>query len=314
MTDIDTENGFKVSIIIPHYNQKECLERLFSSLANQTFQDFEAIIIDDCTPDKATVPFIEALIKNKPNMRLVRNTENMRFVKTCNRGIRLARGDYICFLNSDTGVNNNFVQRNVEILDADTSIAGLSCIIINQYGGIWFSGGQYRRGAPFNFTDDFSGLRPTDFVAGTAAFYRKEVFENIGLFDENYIMYHEDVEFGLRISAQTNYRLFMFSDKLVTHYLAPSIPRAEVNYYTRRNRILMSRRYAPKYLLELIFCIILRDVCVRAILSPLGQLWRRPSLSLRFAISSMKGILDGLFARQDTVVNQQKWDTLKPNT
>ena len=51
------DEKIKVSNIIPHYNQKLCLERLLPNLADQTFKDFEVIIIDDCTPHKATVSF-----------------------------------------------------------------------------------------------------------------------------------------------------------------------------------------------------------------------------------------------------------------
>ena len=89
-------NGkIKVTIIIPHYNQKECLKALLPSIANQTFADYEVIIIDDLTPDRSAPEYIRSLIKDYPNMRLIDNAENMRFVKTVNKGIKLAEGDYI---------------------------------------------------------------------------------------------------------------------------------------------------------------------------------------------------------------------------
>ena len=97
----------KVSIIIPHYNQKDCLQGLFPNLVDQTYKDFEVILIDDCTPDEATIDFVREFIKDKPNMHLVQNPVNLRFVKTVNRGITLAKGEYICLLNSDTALKNN---------------------------------------------------------------------------------------------------------------------------------------------------------------------------------------------------------------
>ncbi len=238
----------KASIIIPHYNQVKFLKTVLPSIANQTFQDYEVIIIDDCTPDPSAVEFIKRFIKDYKNMRLVENTENLRFIKTVNKGIRLSDGKYICLLNCDTEVKSNFVERNVDILDSDPSICGLSCIIVDRCGKNWWTGGAFKKGSPVNLTDDFEGIRPVDFVAGTAAFYRKEIFRKIGLFDESYRMYHEDVEFGLRINAQTNYQLCAFSEKLVVHYQVNSIPGPEVLYLLSRNHIFMVRKYLPRSL------------------------------------------------------------------
>jgi glycosyltransferase involved in cell wall biosynthesis len=59
---VTIERAFKVSIIIPHYNQKECLERLLLSITAQTFHDYEVIVIDDCTPDRSAVEYVKDLM------------------------------------------------------------------------------------------------------------------------------------------------------------------------------------------------------------------------------------------------------------
>ncbi len=291
----------KVSIIIPHYNQKECLQHLFPYLADQTFDNFEVIVIDDCSPDKTTVPFIKELIKGKTNMHLVQNEDNLRFVRTCNKGIGLARGEYICLLNQDTEVDSHFVQRNVEILDSDSSIGGLTCSIVDQYGQNWFTGGRYRMGLPANLLDDFIGIRRVDFIAGTAAFYRKDVFSKIGLFDENYIMYHEDIEFGLRLKHHTNYRLCAFSDKLVTHILVPSMPRSDVWYYDSRNLMLLARQYKPMSLPVVIARIMLFGVGVRIIraAADVVKLKFSPAKNrMSIAFASILGMIEGAMAKK----------------
>ena len=242
----------KVSIIIPHYNHVECLKRLLPSIANQTFHDYEVIIIDDFTPDRSAPVYIRSLIKDYPKMRLVENNENMGFIKTVNRGIGLSNAEYICLLNQDTEVKESFVKKNVEILDADASIAGLSCVIVDKYGKNWWTGGSLQGGFPVNLRDDFEGIRRVDFVAGTAAFYSKEVFDKIGLFDECYRMYHEDVEFGLRIRAKADYKTCVFSHKLVVHHTVLSMPTPELDYYLARNQILVVRTYFPQLLTRVI--------------------------------------------------------------
>lgn len=295
-----TEKAPKVTIIIPHYNQKACLQRLIPTVENQTFKDFEVIIVDDCTPDQATVSFIRDFIQDRPNMHLVENSENMRFIKTCNKGIKLAKGEYICLLNQDTEIKNTFVEKNVMVMDSDASIGALTCVIVDQHGRDWFSGGRYRHGVPLNLTDDFEGVRPTDYVAGTAAFYRSDVFRKAGLFDASLVMYHEDVEFGLRMTRKTDYKLCAFPDRLVTHFLVPSMPRSDLCYYLNRNLVLLSKKYACKYLPIVLLRIIVREVAVRLVLAPLALLALKPSLSsrwMRFAFASIKGMWRGTTSR-----------------
>jgi len=287
------KSKYKVSIIIPHYNQKEYLKRLLPSIANQTFDDYEVIIIDDATPDRSVVEYIKTFVKDHGNMRLVENTENMRFIKTCNKGITLAKGEYICLLNADTEVKKSFVERNVEILDADGSIGALSCVIVDRDGDNWFTGGSFKGGLSVNLTDDFQGIRTVDWVAGTAAFYRREVFDSIGVFNENYRMYHEDIEFGLRLLAETDYKACMFAEKLVVHYLAPSLQKTELHYFLHRNNILILREYYPRYLPKVLL-LYSREIARLLIDSMLKT---RPKLFL-IALSTLKGVCSGLVTRQ----------------
>jgi len=283
----------KVSIIIPHYNQKECLEVLLPSIANQTFTDYEVIIIDDCSPDKSVAEYIKSFIKDYKNMRLVENAENMRFIKTVNKGIKLAEGDYICLLNSDTEVKSNFVQRNVEIMDADPSIGGLTCILVDKDVKNWFSGGRFKNGFIMNLVDEFNGIRLVDFVAGTACFYQKEVFDKIGLFDENFAMYHEDVEFGLRMKAKTNYKACVFAEKLVVHYGVPSIPSADFYYYLSRSHMMLLRRYEKRYIPVTLFVHTLRQIAGLLLIS----LLKRDGKPLLLSKHVIRGTLDGLAGR-----------------
>jgi len=250
------KDKYKVSVVIPNYNGREALQRLLPSIANQTFDDYEVIIIDDFSPDRSVLEYIKTFIEKHGNMRLVENGENLGFVRNCNEGIRLASGDYICILTNDTEVASNFVERNVEKLDDDSSIGVLSCIIVDQRGKNWFSGGSFQAGLLVNLHDDFQGIRTADYVAGTACFYRREVFGKVGLLNEYFYMYHEDVEFCLRVRDKTDYKICMFSDKLVTHYLRclePGQPdlahRARIaSYYGPRNSMVILRRYGPKYI------------------------------------------------------------------
>ena len=299
------KDRYKVSIVIPNYNGEEFLKRLLPSIANQTFDDYEVIIIDDFSPDRSVLVYIQTFIKNYGNMRLIENGENLGFVGTCNKGIKLASGDYICVLTNDTEVKNNFVERNVEILDADSSIGVLSCIIVDQRGKNWFSGGSFKAGLSVNLRDDFQGIRSVDFAAGTACFYRREVFNKVGFLNEYYFMYHEDIEFCLRVRDETDYRVCMFPEKLVTHYLRclePGQPdlaqRAKIaSYYGPRNYMVLLRRHCPEYIPK----VLLHNMW--EIIRWLALIMLRPKpksfLSFfQFIVLFISGTLAGLIKRQ----------------
>jgi len=287
----------RVSVVIPNYNGKEYLRRLLPSLAAQTFSDFEVIIIDDCSPDNTVLDYIKSFIRDHENTRLVENSRNLGFVKNCNKGISLATGDYICILTNDTELKSDFIKRNVEVLDSDKSIGVLSCVIVDEDGKNWFSEGVFRAGLSKNLADDFQGVRTVDWVAGTACFYRREVFYSAGPLDEGFYMYHEDIEFCLRVRSKTNYKVCAFSDKLVKHYSGGSMgPR--MSYYLTRNHILLVRMYCPKYLPKVLayrFIQAVKSIAAAAIRKPFPKCL---TWSFLIAINAVRGATDGLTGKR----------------
>jgi len=280
----------RVSIIIPNYNRKRDLERLLPSIANQTFVDYEVIIIDDFSPDKSAVEYIKEFVKDRNNIRLVENAENIGFVKTCNKGIKLANSEYVCILTNDTEVAANFIQRNVEIMDGDSSIGVLSSIIVDKDGNNWFSGGSLKGFIPVCMTDDFLGIRSVDYVAGTACFYPKVIFDKVGLLNEHLIMYHEDVEFCLRVHCMTDYRTCMLGEKLVIHRVeAADLGSYKATYYLHRNLLLISKKYSRKSLPRILLYY-LRETANLLLVSVL----KRNSDYLLHILPIMRGTLDGL--------------------
>ena len=139
-----------------------------------------------------------------------------------------------------------------------------------------------------------------DWVAGTAPFYRREVFDMAGYLDEHFVMYHEDIEFGLRLRNKTGYKLCVFADKLVRHYLqsAQPVPRKldRMYYYGHRNHILLLRKHCPRYVPK----ILARQGWEVAgwLLVPILTLRPRAFLfSLRITVPSTAGMVAGLVAR-----------------
>lgn len=126
----------KVSVIVPVYNSEQELRDCLDSLVEQTEKDIEIIVIDDASTDNS--PEIEAEYQKKyPNVKVYRNERNLGQSETRNRGIELAGGDYIAFLDSDDYVNpgmyEELYQAAVDNNMPELIVTGLSFVKGNEY-------------------------------------------------------------------------------------------------------------------------------------------------------------------------------------
>lgn len=126
----------KVSVIVPVYNSEQELRDCLDSLVEQTEKDIEIIVIDDASTDNS--PEIEAEYQKKyPNVKVYRNERNLGQSETRNRGVELAEGDYIAFLDSDDYVNpgmyEELYQAAVDNNMPELIVTGLSFVKGNEY-------------------------------------------------------------------------------------------------------------------------------------------------------------------------------------
>ncbi|MGM0469193.1 MAG: glycosyltransferase, partial [Promethearchaeati archaeon] len=151
----------------------------------------------------------------KLTIRLIRINRNLYFGPGCNKGIKNARGDYICLLNYDTIVSSNFIEEMVKFLDnnPDAGMITPKIKINNDRRFIWNAGGFLNFRSPIVVLNrglleydpldkKYNETEKIDFAPGTALFVRKEVIEKIGLIDEIYLMYHEDPDWNLRAQKE----------------------------------------------------------------------------------------------------------------
>lgn len=107
----------KLSVIIASYNHQDYIAETLKSLEEQTFQDFEIIIVDDGSTDKTV-----EVAKNFPSRAQIFTQENQGVVAARNRGASLAKGEYICFVDSDDMVLPDRFKRQVAALDRDPEL------------------------------------------------------------------------------------------------------------------------------------------------------------------------------------------------
>lgn len=101
----------KLSIVIPNYNNEKYIELCINSILNQTFNNYEIIIIDDGSNDKS-IEIIESIIKNKKNIKLIKQyNQNASIAR--NKGIEIAKGEYMLFIDGDDFLNDKNTLTNM---------------------------------------------------------------------------------------------------------------------------------------------------------------------------------------------------------
>jgi len=116
----------KVSVVIPNYNHARFLRKRIDSVLQQTFQDFEVILLDDCSTDDSRS--ILSSYAADPRIRIEFNDANSGSTfKQWNKGVRIARGEYIWIAESDDYADPHFLERLVAVLDSKPEVVFVSC-------------------------------------------------------------------------------------------------------------------------------------------------------------------------------------------
>ncbi|MFO7796124.1 MAG: glycosyltransferase family 2 protein [Promethearchaeia archaeon] len=220
-----------VSIIIVNYNKFNYTIDCLKSLLNQTYDNFEIILIDNGSDFNLYLKLKDSIsqLESKLNIKLIRNKINLFFGTANNQGIRIAKGKYICLLNFDTEVMPNFIESMINFLESHPE-AGMISPKIKIYKDkryIWNAGGiiDFRKGLvvfnrgfmDFDPNDElYNKIEETDFAAGTALFVKKENLEEIGLIDEIFFMYWEDPDWSLR-AKKAGFKNYYVPNTIVYH-------------------------------------------------------------------------------------------------
>ena len=102
-----------ITIIVPIYNVEQYLPKCIDSIINQTYQNLEIILVDDCSTD-GTYKILEDYAKKDNRIKLIRNEKNLQNAETRNVGIRVATGKYLYFIDSDDWIDSDYIENMVE--------------------------------------------------------------------------------------------------------------------------------------------------------------------------------------------------------
>jgi GT2 family glycosyltransferase len=241
-----------VSIIIPHWNGVDVLAECLESLHKCTYPNFEIIIVDNASSD-GSPDWIE---KNHPEVKLVRCDKNHGYAGGCNRGVPVAQGEYLLFLNNDTIHDPGWIDPLVDTLDQDSTIAAVQSKLLNYYERdlLDYAGGcggmmdilcfPFARGRLFLTQErdkgQYDGKTRIFWASGTAFMTRKSLFDEVGGFDEVFFAHQEEVDLQWRMQLM-GYQIFVNTESLVYHKNAVSLPMhsPRKKYLNHRNTLIM---------------------------------------------------------------------------
>lgn len=182
----------KVSVIVPVFNREWCIEDCLISVLNQTYKNFELIVVNDGSFDK-TSEIIESVKLNHNNVTII-NQENKGVSAARNAGIKACSGDYIAFLDSDDSWTKDKLETQIDFFEKNQEA------LVCQTDEIWIRNGKRinpkkRHKKPSG--DIFIPSLSLCLVSPSAVMMKKEFFTKAGLFDESMIAC-EDYDLWLR--------------------------------------------------------------------------------------------------------------------
>ncbi len=262
-----------LSVIIVNYNVKEFLQNLLDSLQKAVSKISHEIIVVDNASDDGSVEFIR---EKFPQITLFTNKTNLGFSKANNVALKVAKGKFILLINPDTLVSEDTITKMIEFFNThpDAGLAG--CKILNPDGSLQLA---CRRSFPGPWTSfckvtglstmfpkskllarynltylDENSTYEVDAISGSFMMLKREVYEKVGGFDEQFFMYGEDLDICYRIQKD-GYKVYYYPDTQIIHYKGESTKRSgldETKYFYNAMHLFVKKHFSSFYLVEII--------------------------------------------------------------
>jgi len=238
----------QLSVIIVNYNVKhfleQCLYSVYKALGDTAAEVF---VVDNNSVDGSL-----GLIKEKfPQVKVIANKVNKGFSAANNQAIQLSAGKFVLLLNPDTVVQEDAFSKSIAFMEAHPDAGGLGIKMLDGKGNFL---PESKRGLPkpsvafykiFGLAKLFPGSKKfgqyhltyldknanhqVDVLSGAFLMIRKECLDKVGLLDETFFMYGEDIDLSYRIT-KAGYKNYYFSESSIIHYKGQSTKKSSVNY------------------------------------------------------------------------------------
>lgn len=238
----------KLSVVIVNYNVEffleQCLNSVFIALKNV---EGEVFVVDNNSIDGS----VEMVKQKFPKVKLIVNKDNVGFSRANNQALRIAQGEYHLLLNPDTIVEEDTFKKVVDFMDEHPDAGGLGVKMIDGKGNFL---PESKRGLPtpkdafykiFGLSRlfpkskkfgryhlsylDMNEVHEIEILSGAFMLMRKKVLDKVGLLDEDFFMYGEDIDLSYRI-VLGGYKNYYYPKTRIIHYKGESTKKSSVNY------------------------------------------------------------------------------------
>lgn len=290
----------QLTVVIVNYNVKYFLEQCLKSVQEAGKNiDMEVFVVDNNSVDGS----VEMVRNHFSEVQLITNKENVGFSRANNMAMRRARGKYILLLNPDTVVEKDTFEKSVAYMNQNPKAGALGAKMIDGQGRFL---PESKRGLPtpsvafFKITGlsklfprsrifnryhmgylDKDQTHEVEVLPGAFMLMRKSALDEVGLLDEDYFMYGEDIDLSYRIT-QGGYKNIYFPETRIIHYKGESTKKRSVNYvFTFYNAmIIFARKHFSGRHARIFSFLINLAIYLRAGLALLQRFWSRSYLPL----------------------------------
>ncbi len=276
-----------LSIIIVNYNAEKFLKDCIKSIYTETKGiSFDIWVVDNASCDNSVQMVKECF----PEVKLIENTQNVGFAKANNMAVSKSEADYVLLLNPDTLILGNAVEKMVEFMDKNPQVGISGCKVLNKDGTLQFA---CRRSIPtpkvaffrlaglsklfpnsrimakYNLTYlDPDKSSEVDSVSGSFLMIRREVIDSIGLLDEQFFMYGEELDWCLR-AKKAGWKVMYWPYAEIIHYKGEctrfNSRRATFEFY--RSMYLFHRKHFARHYSCVVNSVIYIGIILKAIIS-----------------------------------------------
>ena len=253
-------NKPSIAVILVNWKKYNLTSNCIDSLNKSNYKNFKIILVDNEYSEKSLID-----LRNKHKELIVfKEKNNLGFAGGNNIGIRYALEndyDYIMLLNNDTEVKENFILPLVERMEKNLFLAAVQPLILNfsNKSIIWNAGGKLNKFLGLTSTrlnnnklnssivfDDY-----TDWISGCCILIKSEIVKKIGLLDEKFFNYYEDVDWSLRMK-NLGYDLGFVKESIIYHHGSSSsknkktkegVISSKIHYFNIRNHILLLKKH-----------------------------------------------------------------------
>jgi hypothetical protein len=276
-----------LSIIIVNYNTKNLLAASLQSIYSKKHKiEFETFVVDNGSTD-GSVETIKVLY---PQIIFLPQNENLGFAKANNIAIKQAKGRYILLLNPDTVVLNDCLDLMIDFMDQNPDVGAAGCKVVLPDGsldlackrsfptpensfyhvlGLAKLFPKSRRFGQYNLTYlDENETHEVDCLVGAFMMVRREVIEQIGLLDEKYFMYGEDIDWCYRIK-NAGWKIVYYPRAQIIHYKGASSKKKKwetIYEFHRAMFLFFNDHYKDKYNLVIRYLVYL-GIAARYVIS-----------------------------------------------